>query len=189
MTSTMCVCRTCRTRCMLGTCPGSRSSPSTPSSSSPVTTQQISRHILFMAPTINIFSLFSPFAAVSLCGVAGLAETFPSFPVSGPFLPDVPGFQVLTVSFYLHFGLPLGRFPSIFISTTARMFSVSSLLLTCPNNSRLLLLKTIAIGFQESKLITSKFTYFEVNFVKHVRRFDRLLQVLIMDVSKKDMLQ
>ena len=37
---------------------------------------------------------FSPFAAVSLCSVAGLADTFPSFPVSGPFLPDVPGFQV-----------------------------------------------------------------------------------------------
>ena len=29
-----------------------------------------------------------------LFGVAGLAETFPSFSVSGPFLPDVPGFQV-----------------------------------------------------------------------------------------------
>ena len=36
----------------------------------------------------------SPFAAVSLCGVAGLAQTFPSLPVSGPFLPDVPCFQV-----------------------------------------------------------------------------------------------
>ena len=37
---------------------------------------------------------FSPFAAVSLCGVAGLAETFPTFPVSGPLLSDLPGFQV-----------------------------------------------------------------------------------------------
>ena len=37
---------------------------------------------------------FSPFAAVSLCGVAGLAETFPSFSVSCPFLLDVLGFQV-----------------------------------------------------------------------------------------------
>ena len=26
-------------------------------------------------------------------GITGLAETFPSFPVSGTFLPDVPGFQ------------------------------------------------------------------------------------------------
>ena len=42
----------------------------------------------------------SPFAAVSLCGVAGLAETFPSFPVSGTFLPDVPGFQVPTDSIF-----------------------------------------------------------------------------------------
>ncbi len=66
-----------------------------------------------------------------------LAETFPSFPVGVPLLPDVPGFQVLlTVSFHRNFGFPLGRFPSIFISKTARMFSemsVSSLLLTCPN--------------------------------------------------------
>ena len=41
-----------------------------------------------------VLMCFSPFATVSLCGVAALAETFPSFPVSGPFLPDVPGFQV-----------------------------------------------------------------------------------------------
>ena len=37
---------------------------------------------------------FSPFAAVSLLGVAGLAETSPSFSVSGPFLLDFPRFQV-----------------------------------------------------------------------------------------------
>ena len=36
---------------------------------------------------------FLTFAAVSLFGVAGLAETFPSFSISGPFLLDVPGFQ------------------------------------------------------------------------------------------------
>ena len=40
----------------------------------------------------------------------------------------------LTVYFHRNFGLPLGRFPSIFISTTARMFSVSSLRLTCLNH-------------------------------------------------------
>ena len=39
-------------------------------------------------------SSFKLFVAVSLCVVAGLAETFPSFTVRGPFLPDVPGFQV-----------------------------------------------------------------------------------------------
>ena len=38
--------------------------------------------------------VFSPFAAVSLFGVAGLAETFPSFSVSGRLHPDGPGFQV-----------------------------------------------------------------------------------------------
>ena len=84
----------------------------------------------------SLSSDFSHFVAVSLWGVAGLAETFPSFPVSGPFLPDAPGFQAhLTVSFHRNFGLPLGRFPSTFISTTALMFSVSSLLLTYPNHS------------------------------------------------------
>ena len=82
-----------------------------------------------------------------MCGVEGLAETIPSFPVSGPFLPDVPGFQVPSDSVFppqLRFSL--GRFPSAFISTTARMFSVSSLLLTCPNHSSLQLLMTITIG-------------------------------------------
>ena len=43
---------------------------------------------------IILFSHVSPFAAVFLCVVAGLAETSPSFPASGPFLPDVLGFQV-----------------------------------------------------------------------------------------------
>ena len=42
---------------------------------------------------------FSPFAAVSLFGVAGHAETFPSFSVSGPFLLDFPGFQVASDGF------------------------------------------------------------------------------------------
>ena len=46
------------------------------------------------------FSPFSPFAAVSLFGVAGLAETFPSFSVSGPFLLDFPGFQVPSDSIF-----------------------------------------------------------------------------------------
>ena len=41
----------------------------------------------------------------------GLAETFPSLPVSGLFIPDVPGFQV---SF-------LTRFKKIAIQATAQM--------------------------------------------------------------------
>ena len=48
----------------------------------------------FRQITRIVFGFLLPFATVSLCGVAGLAQTFPSFPVSGPFLPDVPGFQV-----------------------------------------------------------------------------------------------
>ena len=53
--------------------------------------------------------------------------------------------SLLIVSFHLNFGRPLGRFPSIFISTTALMCSVSSLPLTWPNHSSLPLLITVAI--------------------------------------------
>ena len=54
--------------------------------------------------------------------------------------------SLLIVSFHRNFGRPLGRFPSIFISATARMFSVSPLLFTCPNHSSLLRLITVAIA-------------------------------------------
>ena len=54
--------------------------------------------------------------------------------------------SLLTVSLRLNLGLPLGRFPSIFISATARMFSVSCLLYTCPKHSKLLLFMIFAIG-------------------------------------------
>ena len=89
---------------------------------------------------------FSPFAAVSLFGVAGLAETFPSFSVSGPFLLDFPGFQVPSDSYISIATLVFLYFPSILISATAWMFSVSPLLLTCPNHSSLLRLITVAIA-------------------------------------------
>ena len=89
----------------------------------------------------------TPFAAVSLCGVAGLADTIPSFSVSGPFLPDVPGLQVPPDCILQpQLRSSSSALPSIFISTTARMFSVSSLLLTCTNNSSLIRLITIAMG-------------------------------------------
>ena len=58
---------------------------------------------------IMSFSPFSLFAAVSLCGVAGLAQTFPSLTVSGPFLLDTPRLSLLTVSFHINLGLPLYR--------------------------------------------------------------------------------
>ena len=51
-------------------------------------------HTVILYTCMLVFSSFSPFAAVTLCGVASLAETFPSFPVRGPFLPDLPGFRV-----------------------------------------------------------------------------------------------
>ena len=108
--------------------------------------------------SVSLFLTCSPFAAVCLCGVAGLAQTFPSLTVSGPFLPDAPRFHVppdrILPWFHLNFGLPLGRFPSIFISTTALIFSVSSLLLTWPNHPSLLLLITVAIcsTFASSKI-------------------------------------
>ena len=53
----------------------------------------------FISPHLRgqvvLLVLFPPFAAVSLPGVAVFADTFPSLPVSGPFIPDVPPFQVL----------------------------------------------------------------------------------------------
>ena len=66
----------------------------------------------------------------------------------------INGWSLLTVSYHRNFGLPLGRFPSILIPATAQMFSVSSLLLTCPNHSSLLSLITVAIGstFASSKI-------------------------------------
>ena len=89
---------------------------------------------------------FSPFAAVSLFGVAGLVETFPSFSVSGPLLLDGPGFQVFSDSIVPPQLWSSSReLSSIFISATARMFSVSPLRLTCPNHSSLLHLITVAI--------------------------------------------
>ena len=91
-------------------------------------------------------------------GSGSCTDTFPSLTVSGPFLPDAPGFREhqggMTVSFHLNFGLHLRLFPSIFISTTALMFSVLSLLLTWPTHSSLLLLITVAIcsTFASSKI-------------------------------------
>ena len=106
-------------------------------------------------PHLFSFSPFLPFAAVSLCGVAGLANIFPSLTVSGPFLPDTPRFHVppdriLPPQIWSSSRAP----PSIFISTTALLFSVSSLLLTWPNYSSLLLLITVAIcsTFTSSKI-------------------------------------
>ena len=71
----------------------------------------------------------SPFAAVSLLGIAGHAETFPCFwSVAHSSLIFQSFRSLLTVSYHHNIGLPLGRFPSIFIFATARMFSVSSIL-------------------------------------------------------------
>ena len=82
------------------------------------------------------FSPFKPFAAISLFWVAGLAQTFPSFHVSGPFLPDFPCFQVPPGSIFPPQLRSSSRaLPSIFTSTTVWMLSVSSLLLTCPSHS------------------------------------------------------
>ena len=70
-----------------------------------------------------------------------------TFPISSRFLPGVPGFPIHSYSVLRSRpGSSLERFPSIFISTTALMFSVSSLLFTCPNLVILLLLVTIIIG-------------------------------------------
>ena len=65
--------------------------------------------------------------------------------------------SLLPVSFHHSFGLPLGRFPSIFISATARICSVSSLLLMCPNHSSLLRLLTVDTG---PPLLLPRFPHF-----------------------------
>ena len=99
---------------------------------------------------VTLLDITSHLSLASPCCVAGLVEPFPLLPVCGPFLPDLPGFHVPsvlpTMSFHLNWGPPLGCFQSISISATALMFSVSSLLFTCPNHSNLLLLITITIG-------------------------------------------
>ena len=75
-------------------------------------------------------SPFSTLTAISQCGVAGGAETFPCIPVSGPFLSDLPGFHVSSGSVLpSQPGSSCRALPSIFISATALMWSVSSLLL------------------------------------------------------------
>ena len=61
--------------------------------------------------------------------------------------------SLLTVSFHPNLGLPLGYFPSIFISAAALMFPVSSLLFPCPSHSNRLLHITIAIS---STFVSSK---------------------------------
>ena len=81
-----------------------------------------------------IFSPFSSFATVSLCEVVGLAETFPSFPACGPFLPDVPGFQVPSDSVFLPQLRSFSRVLPLHLHfCNCSDVSVSSLLLTCPN--------------------------------------------------------
>ena len=108
---------------------------------------------------------FSPFPAVSLCRVAGLAVIFPSLAVSGPSLPDLPGFHVSSDSVLPSQLNPLGRFSYIFISATALMFSVSSLLFMS-NHSNLLLLATIPIGSMSlNGHKRAAFSYFKSAFV------------------------
>ena len=100
-----------------------------------------------------IFLTFLTFRRRIRVRVAVLAETFPSFSVSGPFFLDVPGFQVPSDSIVppqlwsSSRALPLHL---LFcncsdFSATARMFSVSPLLLTRLNQSILLRLITVAI--------------------------------------------
>ena len=49
---------------------------------------------IYRAPYVLNFLFLLTFRRRIMCGVAGLAGTFPSLPVSGPFLNYVPGVQV-----------------------------------------------------------------------------------------------
>ena len=91
---------------------------------------------------------FSPFTAVSLCGVAGLAETLPFHSVNLPGFRDSPD-----MSFHLYLCLPLGCFSYIFISAFAVMFSVSGLLFMCPNHFVLLMTIAIALSFASLRIM------------------------------------
>ena len=112
-------------------------------------------HSQFAHPHLFSFSPFLPFAAVSLCGVVGLAKTFSSLTVSGPFLSDAPRFHVPPDRI-----LPLPLWSSSkalplllhFDNCSAVLSFVSSFL--WPNNSSLLLLITVAIcsTFTSSKM-------------------------------------
>ena len=78
-----------------------------------------------------------------------------------------PFWSLLTVPFHCNFCLPLGRFPAIFISATARMFSVSCLPSTFPNHSSLRLLLTIAIGSTLASHNISSFLRCSNRFTPH----------------------
>ena len=86
---------------------------------------------------------FSPFSALSLCGVEGLAETFLSHPVSGPFLPDLPSFLIRR-TFHLNLGIPLGCFPVLCVT--------SSFLFTCLSHSNVLITITLGSTIALSKI-------------------------------------
>ena len=68
--------------------------------SDPINPSVTSNDIYNLISVVISTTTFSPFAAISLCRVAGLAETFPSFPLGGPFLPDVPSFRVPSDSIF-----------------------------------------------------------------------------------------
>ena len=60
------------------------------------------------AAVLPLINTFSPFAAVSLCGVAGLAQTSPFLTVGGHSSLILHAFMsLLTVSFHLSCGRPL----------------------------------------------------------------------------------
>ena len=90
------------------------------------------------------------------CGVAGLAETFPSFSVSGPFLPDAPGFQVPPDSIFpLQLRSSSRALPiHLHFCNCSDVLCFIYSLLTCPNHSTLLRLIAVAIGttFASSKI-------------------------------------
>ena len=106
----------------------------------------------------TLLTFFLPFAAVYLCAVAGMPRCFRrSLPVAHSSLMFQAFRSLLTVSSLRKSGLLLGSLSSIFNYTPARMFSMSSILLTFMNHSNLLLLITIAISSTSASSNISSF--------------------------------
>ena len=119
---------------------------------------------LYFSPSLAIclsllppLSLCLPLSLTFLTSAGFLAETLPFLPVSGPFLPHFPPCHVPPDSVFPSRPWSPKTLPRLLHFSTVLMFSVSSLISTCLNHSRLPLLATITIG--------STFASYNVSFV------------------------
>ena len=107
-----------------------------------------------------LLSALFPFAAFSQCGVAGLSDTFPPFPVSGAFLRDVPGFHIPYASVFPSQVRSSSRALPLHLHFHNCSYVFCFIASHCHNHSNLLRLMTISIGstFASSKIHVSSFS-------------------------------